>query len=50
MKKIWIENDLITKDKMKVFQSRVDSIRAPSVIGRILKKIASSFGGFTAEQ
>ena len=50
MKKIWIENDIITKDKMKVIQTRVDSIRVPSDIGRIPRKIASSFGGFTAEQ
>ena len=33
MKKIWIKNDLITKDKMKVIQTQVDSIRAPSDIG-----------------
>ena len=37
-------------DKMKVIQTRVDSIRAPSDIGRTPRKIASSFGGFTAEQ
>ena len=50
MKKIWIEKDLISKDNMKVIQTRVDSMRVPSDIGRIPRKIASSFGGFTAEQ
>ena len=35
---------------MKVVQTRVDSMRIPSDIGRIPRKIASSFGGFTAEQ
>ena len=35
---------------MKVIQTRVDSIRVPSGIGRIPRKIASSFSSFTAEQ
>lgn len=50
MMKIWTENGLITKDQMKVVQTRVDSIRVPSGIGRVPKKISSSFAGFTAEQ
>ena len=50
MKKIWIKNDLLTKDNMRVIQARVDSMSTPSGIGRIPRKISSSFGGFTAEQ
>lgn len=50
MMKIWIERDIISKDDMKVLQSRVDSIKVPGGTGRIPKKIASCFGGFTAEQ
>lgn len=50
MMKIWIEKDLISKENMKATQSRVDSIRVPIDIGRIPRKIASSFSGFTAEQ
>ena len=50
MKKIWIENGILTRDDMKAIQARVDSIRAPSGIGRIPRKVSSSFGGFTAEQ
>lgn len=48
--KIWTQNDLITKEDMKVIQSRADSIRVPSDVGRVPRKIASSFSGFTAEQ
>ena len=47
MKKIWIENDLLTKE---VIQARVDSMSTPSGIGRIPRKISSSFSSFTAEQ
>lgn len=43
--KVWTEKDIITKDNMKVIQDRVDSIKVPSDIGRIRRKIASSFGG-----
>ena len=50
MKKIWIQEDLISKENMKVIQTRVDSIKVPSDVGRIPRKIASSFSGFTAEQ
>lgn len=50
MKKIWIEKDIISRDNMKVIQTRVDSMRVPSDIGRIPRKIASSFGGFTAAE
>ena len=50
MKKIWIENGILSKDNMKAIQARVDSIIAPCDIGRIPRKISSSFGSFTAEQ
>lgn len=43
MMKIWMERNLITKDQMRVIQTRVDLIQVPSDIGRIPKKISSSF-------
>ena len=36
--------------KESSFVSRVDCVAVPSTIGRILRKISSAFGGFTAEQ
>lgn len=35
---------------MNTIQARVDSMIVPSDIGRIPRKIAPSFAGFTAEQ
>ena len=37
-------------EELREVQVRVDSVAVPSTIGRIPKKIATSFGGFTAEQ
>ena len=49
-KKIWIPKGLLSDKDLKEIQARVDSVVVPSTIGRIPKKIASAFGGFTAEQ
>jgi len=50
MKKLWLQNGILGLDKMAVIQARVDSFTAPTGVGRIPRKIATSFGGFTAEQ
>lgn len=49
-KKIWIPKGILKDRELKEIQARVDSVIVPSTIGRIPKKIASAFGGFTAEQ
>ena len=49
-KKIWIPHGILKEKQLKEIQARVDSVAVPSTIGRIPKKIATAFGGFTAEQ
>ena len=49
-KKIWIPRGLLKEKELKEIQARVDSVAVPSTDGRIPKKIATAFGGFTAEQ
>ena len=49
MKKIWLGKS-ISDAKLDTIQCRIDSMRVPSDMGRIPKKIASNFSGFTAEQ
>ena len=50
LKKVWLPKGLITEQQFKLLQTRVDAMTVPSDIGRIPRKIMSSFGGFTAEQ
>lgn len=50
LKKVWIEQNLISTKQFEVIQARVDSVRVPGKLGRIPSKIASSFSGFTADQ
>lgn len=50
MKKIWLQRDIISTSNLNVIQCRIDSMNVPSDLGRIPKKIASNFSGFTAEQ
>ena len=49
-KKILIPKGLLTDKTLKEIQTRVDSVAVPSTVGRIPRKIATAFGGFTAEQ
>ena len=48
--KIWLEKDILTSADLNEIQKRVDNIHVSSRLGGIPRKIASSFGGFTAEQ
>lgn len=52
MKNIWLDGDnpLLKKNDLCVIQEKLDKIKAPSDIGRMLRKILSSYGGFTADQ
>lgn len=50
MMKFWLGLKVIHPEQLVTIQERVDSVDAASNIGAIPRKIASSFGGFTAEQ
>ena len=50
MKKIWLQKGVINSAKLDTIQCRIDGMNIPSDMGRIPKKIASNFSGFTAEQ
>ena len=52
MKNIWLDGDnpLLKKNDLSVIQEKLDKIKAPSDIGRMPRKIFSSYGGFTADQ
>lgn len=50
MVELWLELDIISEKQLKDIQARVDNVHTASDIGRIPRKIASSFGGFTADQ
>lgn len=45
--KMWLDLKVLHSDQLVLIQENVD---AASNIGAIPRKIASSFGGFTAEQ
>lgn len=49
MMKLWLGLKVIHPDQLVTIQERVDSVNAASNIVAIPRKIASSFGGFTAE-
>lgn len=46
MKNIWLDGDnpLLKKNDLCVIQEKLDKIKAPSDIGRMLRKILSSYG------
>ena len=50
MVQIWISKGLLTDKQFLEVQEKVDNIEVGSDIGRIPRKIASGFGGFTADQ
>ena len=50
MKQLWVEKGTLSLDQLKLIQKRVDNCKALAGIGRIPRKIATTFGGFTAEQ
>lgn len=50
MIKVWLSTGTILEDSFEIIQKRVDTIETPASLGKIPRKISSSFGGFTAEQ
>lgn len=48
--KMWLDFKVLHSDQLVLIQKKVDSVNAASNIRAIPRKIASSFGGFTAEQ
>ena len=50
LKRIWIEQGLLSSKSLDVVQDRIDSILSPPYLGKIPHKIASSCSGFTADQ
>lgn len=49
-KEVWLERKIITGPTLDVLQACVDNTLSPPELGRIPRKIASNFGGFTGEQ
>ena len=50
MKQLWVEKGILSLDHLKLIQKQIDNCAAPAGISRIPRKIATLFGGFTAEQ
>ena len=50
MFKIWCENDILTKEKLRELQERIATVEAPSDQGRLSGNISSNYRGFTASQ
>ncbi|XP_069107338.1 uncharacterized protein [Argopecten irradians] len=50
MIKIWMDLNVLKVDHSKDIQAKVDEVDVACNVGAIPRKIASSFGGFTAEQ
>lgn len=50
MIKIWMDLNVLKVDHLKDIQAKVDAVDVACNVGAIPRKIASSFGGFTAEQ
>ncbi|XP_077866348.1 uncharacterized protein LOC144354095 [Saccoglossus kowalevskii] len=52
MKNVWLnkEKPKISKDQLEIIQTKIDNTKVPSDMGRMPLKIATSFGGFTADQ
>ncbi len=47
---VWIENGLLTKDKLIQIDSKMNQFRVPADVGRVPSNILSLFGGLTANQ
>lgn len=46
----WVNEGIISTKDLEKMQSRVDSVKVPSDVGRLPSKIAHGFSGFTADQ
>ena len=50
MFQLWIERDLLTKDKLKVIEERINRLDVGTGLGRLPHKIASNHGRYKASQ
>lgn len=52
MRNIWLEasEPVIDKKSLDSIQEKINKVSVPSSVGRLPKKIANSYGGFTADQ
>ena len=50
MKKVWIKKDLVTLHDLEEMQKKMDSMKSPSDVGRIPRKLETGFSNFTADQ
>ena len=50
LQNVWIKKNLISETQFSKIQNKVDRIKVPAGIGRILIKIQSGFATFTADQ
>lgn len=50
MFQLWIEKDLLTKDKLKVIEERINKLDVGTGVGRLPHKIASNHGRYKASQ
>ena len=50
MFKIWCESDILSKEKLQEVHYRIETVEAPSDLGRLPGNINSNYGGFTASQ
>lgn len=50
MKRLWIEGEILTQAKLLQMQQFVNNIHVPPDVGRIPRKLETSFSGFTAAQ
>ena len=48
--KLWDKQGIIGKKEMKLLENCIEEMDVPSDIGRLLKKISSNCGSYTAEQ
>ena len=50
LKQIWVDKGIISREHFDGIQKKMDSVKSPSDIGRIPRKIETGFAGFTADQ
>ena len=50
MFKYWIEKDILTKEKLRLVETRIRDFKISGDFGRLPNNISSNWGGFTAEQ
>ena len=47
---VWLKREILVDSKFKQVQEKAENVLTPRNIGRIPRKISSSFAGFTADQ